>query len=808
MKSVPDESMKTEAGDPGNSSDELAQGGEKQMQCTPIDDTQTAEITTEGKASSGCSSKLCHLTAHYFQKLRTRREVKNVFWAYQTMGVVFGALGTSPLYVYPSMNVEHLVEDDYLGILSIIFWTLTLIGAVKYGLIVLHADDDGEGGNFALYSLLCRYTNAANSMPLEKQLLPMSKPLRLKKANHSMVQNQLQDFIKARAALQNAIFAATMLGTCMLVGDGVITPAISVLSAVAGLKTAAPKISQNVVVIVSVALLIALFMLQRFGTEKVSFLFSPIMLAWLVTTPLIGVYNIVAYYPKIFKAFSPYYTMNFFSQHGKNGWVMLGGTILCITGAEAMFADLGHFNKRSIQMAFIFGVYPSNIITYTGQTAYLITHTGDQGHGSAFYRFIPNLVFWPMFVISTFAAVVASQGLISACFSLVKQAVALDLFPRVTLIHTSRTREGQIYCPEVNYFLMIFCIGVVLGYRDTSALGNAFGVTVVLVMFITTVLLTLVMLVVWGTPVPVALAFLCFFATIEGSYVSAVLVKVPQGGWFSFVVALLLALILFSWAHGRQKKRDLDKQNNLENVDSLDAWISHANVKRVPGLCFFYTQNTTNMGERGVPPVVRHYAQTVGSLHRVMVVMEARKAGVAMVSKRDKYEFKGGERGVYECIVNYGYMEGREEWESFKESVVQGLIEYVTARKKLVDEGINAMEGKKEEEEEVMVEDEHGIKEEEIGDIERAQKEGGVVVVGRVELVAKKSFSSPSHKGELVGNTRPPCCNWQSLCQVGFLFSRLRFRVYKLLQSNQSPTLPFVQVPPTHLVQFGMLYEV
>ncbi|KAJ7525557.1 hypothetical protein O6H91_17G056600 [Diphasiastrum complanatum] len=410
--------------------------------------------------------------APVFKEQKKNGKWGNLVLAYQTLGVVYGDLGTSPLYVFPTVSISSPQEEDILGILSIIFWSLTLMGLLKYVFIVLQADDHGEGGTFALYSKLCRHAkinvNAGQQysrLDSDMNLPHYDKPKTLR--------SKTKQLLETSKAPQNILMFVVMMGTCMVVGDGVLTPAISVLSAIGGIKSEKSAISQTVVIVISSVVLVALFLLQSRGTSKVSFLFSPIMIAWFVTTPMIGAYNIHKYYPGIFKALSPHYIIRFFQRNHKDGWVNLGAIFLCITGAEAMFADLGHFNKQAIQIAFSSMVYPSLIITYAGEAAYLIKH--PENLEDAYFKSIPRPIYWPMFIISTLAAIVASQALISATFSIIKQSMALGCFPRVKLIHTSKKDEGQIYSPEINYILMVLCLAIVIGFRNGTQIGNAFG---------------------------------------------------------------------------------------------------------------------------------------------------------------------------------------------------------------------------------------------------------------------------------------------------------------------------------------------
>ncbi|KAG0567231.1 hypothetical protein KC19_7G120000 [Ceratodon purpureus] len=531
--------------------------------------------------------------------------------AFRSLGIVYGDLGTSPLYVYPSIScAETPDEDDYLGILSLIFWTLTLIGIMKYTFIVLYADDHGEGGTFAMYSLLCQHTDVGTqsrklsqfSAQAEHQLTHFHYAWEEKKPS------RVKTWLENHKHAQELLLLVVMLGTCMFIGDGVLTPAISVLSAIGGIKTEFPSISQTVIIWVSAIILIVLFCVQSYGTDKVAFLFSPVMALWLLTTPMVGIYNIHQFYPSVFKAFSPYYIYRLFQKNGKEGWQFLGGVVLSITGSEAMFADLGHFNRLSIQMAFSMAVYPAVILTYAGQTAYLINNPEDYLEG--FFKMIPRPVFWPMLAISTLAAIVASQGLITATFSIVKQSMALDFFPPVKVVHTSEDSEGQIYSPEVNWGLMVLCCAVIFGFQSGADIGNAFGFAVVCVMIITTCLTTIIMLVIWETHWLLVALFFTVLILVEGCYLSAVLAKIPQGGWLPLTLSVLFTLVMISWNYGRQKKFDYEIKNKLSKK-ALGKVLAGIGDMRVPGVCFFYTDLF-----HGVPPIVNHYVRNVRTLHQ------------------------------------------------------------------------------------------------------------------------------------------------------------------------------------------------
>ncbi|PRQ41309.1 putative potassium transporter [Rosa chinensis] len=675
---------------------------------------------------------------------------ENLLLAYKTLGVVFGGLVTSPLYVYPSMPLKSPTEDDYLGIYSIMFWTLTLIGVVKYAGIALKADDQGEGGTFALYSLLCRNMNIG---------ILSSNPN--SSLSHSIYdegienQSRLAKIFKKSIVARRLLLFIAMLGMCMVIGDGILTPAISVLSAMDGVRAPFPSIKSSVVEALSAVVLILLFLLQKFGTSRVSFLFSPIMGAWTLSTPLVGIYSIISHYPSIFKAISPHYIFRFFWRNGKEGWLLLSGTVLCITGSEALFADLGHFNRSSIQIAFLFTIYPSLVLTYAGQTAYLIKNPND--HNDGFYKFIPTTIYWPIFIISTLAAIVASQSLISATFSVIKQSVVLDYFPRVKVVHTSPSKEGEVYSPEVNYILMVLCVAVILIFGDGKDIGNAFGVVVSLVMLITTVLLTLVMVIIWRTPpVLVALYFSIFFV-MEGVYVSAVFTKITEGGWIPFAISFILAFIMFGWYYGRQRKIEYELTHKI-TLDKLGLLLSDPSVQRVPGFCLFYSNI-----QDGLTPILGHYIKNMKSLHQVTVFTTLRYLLVPKVAPHERIVIcKLGLKGVYGCVIQYGYADPLNlEGEDFVSQVTNSLLAHI--------------------------QDSSGCRpsdpaeiQQEMSNLEEAMSAGIVHIRGKTRFYIGKS------------------CGW---------FDKIMLAFYEVLHSNCRSALPALGVPLPQRIEVGMLYE-
>ncbi|KAL1328428.1 hypothetical protein HN51_038284 [Arachis hypogaea] len=671
--------------------------------------------------------------------------------AYRTLGVVFGGLVTSPLYVYPSMPLNSPTEDDYLGIYSIMFWTLTLVALVKYATIAIHADDHGEGGTFALYSLLCRRLNIG-ILPSNQVYSNSSTYSRIERGVEA--QSWLAKLFERSIVARRVLLFLAMLGTCMIIGDGILTPAISVLSAMDGLRAPFPSVSKSLVEALSAIVLVVLFLLQKFGTSRVSFLFSPIMGAWTFCTPLVGIYSIIHHYPSIFKAISPHYIFHFFWRNGKAGWLLLGGTVLCITGSEAMFADLGHFNQRSIQIAFLFTIYPSLVLTYAGQTAYLIKNPND--HDDGFYKFIPTSVYWPIFIISTSAAVVASQSLISATFSIIKQSVVLDYFPRVKVVHTSHSKEGEVYSPEVNYILMVLCVAVILIFGDGKDIGNAFGVVVSLVMLITTILLTLVMIMIWRTPVVLVTLYFVVFFIMEGVYVSAVFTKFSEGGWIPFAISFVLAFIMFGWFYGRQRKIEYEITQKI-SFHRLEELLADPSVQRVPGICFFYTNI-----QDGLTPILGHYIKNMKSLHKVTIFTTLRYLLVPKVDPHERIVIKKSNlEGVYGCVIQYGYADALHFEDDFVSQVIGSLILHIK----------NCSGNAEPDSQEI---------EQEVSSLEEARCAGVVHVRGKTRFYIGLN------------------CGWFDKIMLGF---------YEFMHSNCRSGLPALRVPLQQRIEVGMLYE-
>lgn len=596
--------------------------------------------------------------------------------AYQSFGVVYGDLATSPLYVYKSTFSGRLHdfqdEETIFGAFSLIFWTFTMIPLLKYVFIVLSADDNGEGGTFALYSLLCRHAKFSllpNQQAADEELSTYYRP---GYTSRSTALSPLKRFLEKHKRTRTALLLVVLFGACMVIGDGVLTPAISVLSSVSGLQVRAEGLSNAVVVLISCIVLVGLFALQHHGTHRVAFLFAPIVIIWLLCIGLIGLYNVIHWNPRIYQALSPHYIIKFFKVTGKDGWLSLGGILLCITGSEAMFADLGHFTAASIRVAFVTVIYPCLILQYMGQAAYLTKNVSLVP--ISFYASIPKSVFWPVFLVATLAAVVASQAVISATFSIVKQCLALGCFPRVKIVHTSRWIYGQIYIPEINWILMVLCLAVTIGFRDTTMIGNAYGIACIAVMFVTTCLMALIIIFVWQKNVLLALLFLTFFGFVEGGYLSSSIMKVPQGGWAPLVLSSVFMAIMYVWHYGTRRKYLFDMQNKVSMKWILTLGPS-LGIVRVPGIGLIYTELVT-----GVPAIFSHFVTNLPAFHQVLVFVCVKSVPLPYVPPDERYLIgRIGPRAyrMYRCIVRYGYKDVQKDDYNFEDHLVLSIAEFI-----------------------------------------------------------------------------------------------------------------------------------
>ncbi|CAA2990830.1 potassium transporter 11 [Olea europaea subsp. europaea] len=447
---------------------------------------------------------------------------------------------------------------------------------------------------------------------------------------------------------------------------------LAVLSASGGIKVDHPKMSNDVVVLVAVFILVGLFSMQHYGTDKVGWLFAPVVLLWFLMIGGVGIFNIYKYDSSVLKAFSPVYIYRYFKRARKDGWTSLGGIMLSITGTEALFADLGHFPVSAVQLAFTVIVFPCLLLAYSGQAAYLMQnkdHVID-----AFYRSIPDGIYWPMFVVATLAAIVASQATISATFSIIKQALALGCFPRVKVVHTSKKFLGQIYIPDMNWILMVLCIAATAGFRNKSQIGNAYGTAVVIVMLVTTFLMTLIMLLVWHCHWIIVLIFTGFSLVVECTYFSAVLFKVDQGGWVSLMISAAFLVIMYVWHYGTIKRYEFEMHSKVSM-----AWIlglgPSLGLVRVPGIGLVYTELAS-----GVPHIFSHFITNLPAIHSVVVFVCVKYLPVYTVPEEERFLVKRiGPKNfhMFRCVARYGYKDLHKKDDEFEKKLFDNLFTFV-----------------------------------------------------------------------------------------------------------------------------------
>ncbi|KAL3517464.1 hypothetical protein ACH5RR_020053 [Cinchona calisaya] len=670
--------------------------------------------------------------------------------AFQSIGVVYGDIGTSPLYVYSSTftnGIKH--NDDILGVLSLILYTITLLPLVKYVFIVLRANDNGNGGTFAMYSLICRYAKVG-LIPSEEAADEDVSNFQLELPNNRMRRASI-----LKSKLENSRFAkfflllATMLGTSMVIGDGVLTPCISVLSAVGGIKEATSAMTEGRIVWVSVAILVGLFTFQRFGTDKVGYTFAPVIFIWFAFIAGIGVFNFVKYDPTVVKAINPAYIIDYFRRNKKDAWISLGGIVLATTGTEALFADVGHFNVRSIQISMCTVTYPALILAYTGQASYLRKHHLDVPE--TFYKSIPDPVYWPMFVVAVLAAIIASQAMISGTFSIIQQSLSLGCFPRVKIVHTSTKYEGQVYIPEINYLLMLACVAVTVGFRTTAKIGNAYGIAVVFVMTLTSSFLVLIMIMIWKTNILLVIAYVLVIGSAELLYLSSVLYKFDQGGYLPLAFAMVLMFIMFVWNNVYRKKYHFELEHKVSPAE-VKGIVTDTNSSRMPGLAVFYSELV-----HGIPPIFKHYVANVPALHSVLVFVSIKSLPISKVPVEERFLFRRvrpNDLNVFRCVVRYGYTDVRNEQEPFERILVERLKGFI--REDFMFSAVAKDNEESPEKDEQIVDDnsaiekneggkhvEHTMKQQEamerdIEMLDKAWRAGVVHLVGEHEVIAGK----------------------------------------------------------------------
>uniref|UniRef100_R7W7T6 Potassium transporter n=1 Tax=Aegilops tauschii TaxID=37682 RepID=R7W7T6_AEGTA len=514
--------------------------------------------------------------------------------AFQSLGVVYGDMGTSPLYVFSSTFTGGIKDtDDLLGVMSLIIYTVLLLPLMKYCFIVLRANDNGDGGTFALYSLISRYARISLIPNQQAEDATVSHYKLESPTNRVKRAHWIKEKMENSPKFKVILFLVTILATSMVIGD--------VLSAVTGIKQSAKSLTQGQIAGIAIGILIALFLVQRFGTDKVGYTFGPVIFIWFILIAGIGIYNLIKHDTGILKAFNPQYIVEYFQRNGKDGWISLGGVILCITGTEAMFADLGHFNVRAIQIGFSAVLLPSVLLAYMGQAAYLRIHPEDVA--DTFYKSIPGPLYWPTFVVAVAAAIIASQAMISGAFAIIAQSQVLGCFPRVRVTHTSKKYHGQVYIPEINYALMILCVAVTAIFQTTDKIGNAYGIAVVFVMFITTLLVTLVMAMIWKTSLLWIALFPIIFGGAELVYLSSAFYKFVEGGYLPLGFAAILMLIMGTWHYVHVHRYKYELKNKVSNNYVADL-ATRRNLARLPGIGVLYSELV-----QGIPPILPHLVE-------------------------------------------------------------------------------------------------------------------------------------------------------------------------------------------------------
>jgi KUP system potassium uptake protein len=530
------------------------------------------------------------------------------------LGVVYGDIGTSPIYAlrecFHGSHPFPPVESNVLGILSLIFWALMIIISLKYLLFVMRADNHGEGGILALLALLAPWRDQSR---------------------------------KSRVLLFFGLF-----GAALLYGDGAITPAISVLSAVEGLEITAPGLKPYVLPI-TVSVLVLLFCFQKRGTSRIGTVFGPVMLLWFSTIAFLGIIWIIRE-PRVLAAIDPTYGVDFFIHSGWRGFVVLGAVFLVVTGGEALYADMGHFGRFPIRLAWFALVLPALLLNYFGQAALILLHPAQARQ--PFFNLAPGWALYPLVVLATLATVIASQAVISGAFSLTRQAVQLGQCPHVHIIQTSQEEIGQIYIPSVNWLLMIVTISLVLGFGSSSKLAGAYGVAVATTMVITVVLAFFVAVKKWRWhPVTVVLITVLFL-TVDLSFFGANMMKIEAGGWFPLAAGGIIFTMMTTWRRGRE----ILAQRLEETKEPLDVFLlriaAHPPL-RVPGTAVFLVKRILP----GTPPQLLHHLSHTQVLHEQVVLLSVATREVPWVSAKERLEVISLEEGFFQVTVNYGFMQ-------------------------------------------------------------------------------------------------------------------------------------------------------
>ncbi|KKB11483.1 potassium transport protein Kup [Devosia geojensis] len=528
------------------------------------------------------------------------------------IGVVYGDIGTSPIYAFrQAMSVRPGVaatETEVLGLLSLIVWALTLTVAVKYVFFVTRADNNGEGGTLSLMAL-ARKT-----------------------------------FTKAPAW----ITALGVIGAAMFYGDAMITPAISVLSAVEGVELVAPELTRWVVPI-TLVIIVGLFFVQRFGTAKVAIVFGPITAIWFLVLGISGLVHIFEN-PLVLWALNPWHAVEFLLTHAGIAFIVMGAVFLAVTGAEALYVDLGHFGRKPIVFAWFGLVFPCLLLNYFGQGAFVL-EAGPENVSSPFFEMQPKWALGPFVALATMATIIASQAVISGTYSLTQQAIALNLLPRMLVLHTSETQSGQIYLPQINTMLMIMVLILVVGFGSSSELSNAYGIAVSGIMLVTLSLLLVVMWRNWKWHPAAIAAFAAIYLVIDGGFFVVNSAKLFQGGWVPAVVAIFVSLIMVTWMVGRARLAEKTRKDEVPLQFLVDN-LSKKKPTTVPGTAIFLTSDV-----EGAPTALLHSLKHYKVLHESNVILTVRTSASPRVADEEKVHYEAFNELFSRVIVTFGYME-------------------------------------------------------------------------------------------------------------------------------------------------------
>ncbi|NTJ68482.1 KUP/HAK/KT family potassium transporter [Agrobacterium rhizogenes] len=543
------------------------------------------------------------------------------------LGIVFGDIGTSPLYTFKTVLDMTGTGDPatILGVLSLIVWTLVIITSVKYAGFAMRIDNDGEGGILALMALL----------GIKRQVRPL-------------------------------VVAFGLFGAALIYGDGAITPAISVLSALEGLNIVSPSL-QAYVLPLTVAILLGLFLIQPFGTARIGHAFGPIMSVWFLSMALMGIWGVVQH-PAVLWALNPLYGLSFLLHHGSIGFLVLGGVFLCVTGAEALYADMGHFGPMPIKLSWSLIVFPSLVLNYVGQSAIVLA--GAPTDGNIFYRLCPPGLTLPLILLSTAATIIASQSIITGAFSMTRQAIALGWMPRLKVVQTSAGGYGQIYVGAVNWLLMIVTIGLALGFKKSDNLAAAYGIAVSATMLMTTTLLFMAMREIWRWSLLASGMVAGLFLVVDTAFFVSNLTKLLDGGYVPLILAALVYAIMYIWHRGVLAMTASMEENPI-SVGDFIASLPQRQIARVPGTAVFLTRSTAN-----TPLLIQWYVNHSNSLHKKVLTITLRTESVPWVAEADRVVFSEEAPGFWRAVTRYGFMERPD---------IPGLVRQIESLKCPVD---------------------------------------------------------------------------------------------------------------------------